>query len=296
MAVNDSCSVPGDDCTPPGGPIASGLCSKHYARKRRGKPLTAKTNRLSLGEARPTGCSVRNADCSPPNGLIINGYCQRHYGRWYKWDDPLAGGPFPKHAKGMAPKVCSVANSDCSPPGGRIVTGLCCVHYKRKANYGHALAVPKKAPDGAGLQFVLDALHYDGDDCLIWPYGRAKGYGTLKYQGQGIGAHRLVLVLLTGGPPSPELEAAHAPGICHNRACLNPRHLRWDSVSGNQMDKVLDDTHNRGRRHPHVKLTEEQVRAIRADTRPLRVISDAYGTSYSNVSTIRNRRTWAWLD
>ena len=40
-------------------------------------------------------------------------------------------------------------------------------------------------------------------------------------------------------------------------------------------------------------LSDDDVRAIRADTRPQTQIADQYGISQSNVSQIKTRATWA---
>jgi hypothetical protein len=48
-----------------------------------------------------------------------------------------------------------------------------------------------------------------------------------------------------------------------------------------------------GERHARSKLTEADVLAIRADSRPLKALAAAFNTHVSNVSLIKRRRTWA---
>lgn len=44
------------------------------------------------------------------------------------------------------------------------------------------------------------------------------------------------------------------------------------------------------------KVTEDDVRAIRADNRSHSVIAAEYGMAPSNVSHIKTRKTWAFVD
>jgi hypothetical protein len=92
------------------------------------------------------------------------------------------------------------------------------------------------------------------------------------------------------------MQAAHAPGICHNRACVNPHHLRWATIAENHADKIIDGTHARGERHPMVKLTAADVLAIRSSDRRGRALASEFGVHEATISDIRTRKTWAWLD
>ena len=92
------------------------------------------------------------------------------------------------------------------------------------------------------------------------------------------------------------MDAAHAPGICHNPLCVNPRHLREATRAENVADMQVDGTSYRGERNHMSKLAEADVRAIRADTRPQRTIATQYGLTPSQVSRIKGRKTWAWLE
>jgi hypothetical protein len=61
----------------------------------------------------------------------------------------------------------------------------------------------------------------------------------------------------------------------------------------NQRQRVLDGTDNRGEQHGNSKLTEEQVRAIRIDTRTQRVIAEEYGVGQSLISDVKTRKKWS---
>jgi hypothetical protein len=49
---------------------------------------------------------------------------------------------------------------------------------------------------------------------------------------------------------------------------------------------------NAGAANPQAKLTEEQVRAIRADQRFQKVIAGVYGVTQVTISHIKARRIW----
>ena len=170
--------------------------------------------------------------------------------------------------------------------------GWCQSHWYRWHRYGDPL--------GGGIirgereRFYRDVvLAYDGTECLIWPYGRSKsGYVTMG----GKIVSRLVCEEEHGPPPTPEHEAAHSCGK-GDKGCLTRRHLSWKTSSENHADKLLHGTHNRGEQSPLVKLTEANVREIRA----LRGIvsqdkmAERFGVHPGTIQSIHDGRTWAWL-
>lgn len=144
----------------------------------------------------------------------------------------------------------------------------------------------------------LDAvvMSHDGQDCLFWPYSRSRGAAMIYIDGRNARVAPIVCARRHGPAPSPEHEAAHSCGNDH-MGCVSPHHLRWDTPSGNNQDKLLHGTHNRGERHNLAKLTEEDVRDIRRKrgTETYQQAADRYGVSLATVKAIYSRRTWGWL-
>jgi hypothetical protein len=129
--------------------------------------------------------------------------------------------------------------------------------------------------------------------CLEWAgYRHRQGYGVLTYLGKQWKAHRLSYVLSHGEIP----EGLFVLHRCDNPPCINPDHL-W---AGTQRDNVMDmvgkgrarRTPLRGEKSPTTTLTEDDVRAIRADPRRHAEIAASYGIAKSTVTGITTRRRW----
>jgi hypothetical protein len=130
------------------------------------------------------------------------------------------------------------------------------------------------------------------DDCWEWSGPRnTAGYGMLSYWpghsvAKCITAHRAVLVL-AGNMPDPGMVAMHS---CDNPPCCNPKHLKFGTQKQNAADKLAKGR-NAPRYQPHSrvkKLSDDQVRAIRKDTRKLKDIAAEYGVGIPTISNIKN--------
>lgn len=101
--------------------------------------------------------------------------------------------------------------------------------------------------------------------------------------------HRAVVLAFIGPPPTPEHEVRHLDGNPTNNILPN---LCWGTRAENMQDKALHGTELFGEAKPDARLTEEQVRAIKHDARPSRVIGAEYGVSHTAVLRIRRGERW----
>jgi hypothetical protein len=204
----------------------------------------------------------------------------------------------PYHARPHE-RGASVSDRTCSIDGcaKRVnCRGLCGTHYQQWRRHGDPYYVnPSDTPHGACLAFIELAAASQTDECVIWPFAdNGNGYGVVLLAGAMRYAHRLVLER-TAGPAPGGTYAAHAPLICHNRACVNPRHLRWATPTQNSADKLIDGVTNRGERHGNARLTATQVLAAFSDPRSTAVIAADFGVSRATIVAIKLGRTWGWL-
>lgn len=120
------------------------------------------------------------------------------------------------------------------------------------------------------------------DGCWEWKATKNQdGYGRVKRMNKLESAHRVAYEVYVG--PLNGLQVLHR---CDNPSCVNPQHLFLGTVQDNNRDKAIK---NRvyGR-----KLTADDVRDIRKDTRLQRIIADDYQISQQLISHIKSYRTW----
>lgn len=174
---------------------------------------------------------------------------------------------------------------------------MCIKHYKRWYKYGdpHRVMV-KQTPAGEPLSFIMEVIQSDTDDCVIWPYSVYKdGYGSIRYEGVSRNAHSVSLELFTGERPDGKV-AAHEPLVCHNPACINPKHLRWASRKENMHDRLLDETDLRGEKHPNSKLSERDVLDIRSSKESGPSLARKYNlNSRSTINKIKSGKLWSHI-
>lgn len=127
--------------------------------------------------------------------------------------------------------------------------------------------------------------------CTLWTgHTDVDGYGILKTGGRPQKAHRLAWVEARG--PIPDgLCVCHK---CDIRACINPDHLWLGTQAENIKDRDNKGRHwvHRGADQYSAKLTEDDVRAIRASNQNGVVLGERYGISHKTVSDIRRRTRW----
>jgi hypothetical protein len=123
------------------------------------------------------------------------------------------------------------------------------------------------------------------DECWLWQGTKKKaGYGTIsEYAGVVDGRDKrtshLVTRMIMQAP-----EGMVIRHTCDNPPCCNPRHL----LLGSQQENIADMI-ERGRKNAFAKLTDDDVRAIRNDSRPNTVIAAAYGISPMYAGAVKRR-------
>lgn len=187
---------------------------------------------------------------------------------------------------------CLIA--DCDRP--KYKRGWCSRHYQKWLKYGDPLGTGKV--HGKGLRFIAEvALFHEGDECLLWPYGGGKGYGSVNLDGRKQIASRIVCDATHGVPPTDRHEATHSCGNGH-LGCVSPQHIRWGTHAENMADTVGHGTSGRGQTHGMAKLTDDaarQVKRLALAGKAHRHIASTFGISKTQVSNIASGRAWKWL-
>lgn len=139
--------------------------------------------------------------------------------------------------------------------------------------------------------------------CWLWIACKSGGYGHINTEGKVRRAHVVSFFLSNGRWPT--MKILHR---CDNPTCVNPAHL----FEGSQADNVADmiskgrdrkstgDAHwtrqhpgrLAGAHHPQAKLTEDDVRMIRASSENPRVLGEKLGVSRACIAHIRRRLIW----
>lgn len=138
---------------------------------------------------------------------------------------------------------------------------------------------------GKGLDYIINSLEQNTDDCIIWPFSLV-GDRAVVYIGKGFVKASHVVLERSGQPrPRPDFQALHNPE-CNNPACINKKHLRWGTALENQLDRFKSGTMT------SAKLTEDDVRSIRTSTVTAREAAKLFGVSIGTIHDVRQRVTW----
>lgn len=145
--------------------------------------------------------------------------------------------------------------------------------------------MPAKRPIAERLWEKVDVR--GPDDCWNWTaYVGTHGYGSIARTGKSPTTAPRVAYELAYGPMT-EREVLHC---CDNRLCCNPRHLSQGSSRDNKQDAVKKGRYPLGLKRASGKLSDDQVREIRADPRTPSIIAKGYGVSRPLVANIKSGR------
>ena len=127
------------------------------------------------------------------------------------------------------------------------------------------------------------------DECWEWIGGKTRGYGEIWDHDRQRRAHRVSWEWANGPIPKGKF-VCHT---CDNRACVNPKHLWLGSIADNQRDMAMKKRSTIGERNPHSKLTEEDVREIRASSLKRCELAKIYKVGHQAISQVILRQNWA---
>lgn len=136
------------------------------------------------------------------------------------------------------------------------------------------------------------------DDCWNWTgMIDAKGYAIIWDGKKTLRANRVSYALHVGEPP-PDLLVCHH---CDNPSCVNPSHLFLGTAADNNADRDAKGRHGHGplpagEKHPAAKLTNADVRDIRAALASggsWRRTAKRFGVSKKTIGDIKMGRRWA---
>lgn len=194
---------------------------------------------------------------------------------------------------------------DCGGKPSR--RGLCAAHYARLLA-GRSLDEPlQQQHHGLSKKERFNKWWKEDPVTGCWNWtGKLldTGYGQFNLTGsRPVLSHRAAWILYKGDIPDNPSSAYGTYYMCHtcdNPACVNPDHLFLGDQQANMDDKMGKDRHNygvsRGVNHGNAKVTEDDVRAIRASSESLSALAKRYGVARSTMAAIRKRETWQHVE
>lgn len=142
---------------------------------------------------------------------------------------------------------------------------------------------------------LFNRARLNGNGCWIWTGPMdAKGYGFVGFKGKDRRAHRVSYETFIGPIPT-GLVICHE---CDTPSCINPNHLRADTMKGNMADRD-----SRGRRDVKGEqigtsvLTEDQVIEIKQSKKGTSSrLANRFGVTIKTVCEIRAGKSWKHLN
>lgn len=129
-------------------------------------------------------------------------------------------------------KICNVV--DCGP-AKKLLKGMCTKHYQRVLKHGNPYGLGVSGINGdmsIEERFWAKVDKSEENRCWVWTgYLNKGGYGSFRSSKASMElAHRYSYKLANNEIP----QGMFIDHICHNRACVNPEHLRTATRGQNQ--------------------------------------------------------------
>lgn len=141
------------------------------------------------------------------------------------------------------------------------------------------------------IQRFMSKVRVVDSGCHEWQaYIARNGYGQIGLDNKLIYTHRAAWMIAHGDPG--DRQVCHH---CDNRRCVNPEHLFLGTRNDNMADMCAKGRQARGSRNGQAKLSETDIRAIRASTAGTCHLARVYGVAPSTISLARHGINWSHI-
>jgi hypothetical protein len=140
------------------------------------------------------------------------------------------------------------------------------------------------------------------NDCWEWKGIISRGYGKIslkKSEREGLSkrnrqfkASRLSYFIANGPYP----EHRFILHKCDNKLCVNPNHLELGNNKKNIQDAYDRGLKPRGEDVSFSKLTNEEAKTIKYDSRHPVELAKIYGIDRRSISKIQRGKRWGWIE
>lgn len=163
----------------------------------------------------------------------------------------------------------------------------------RELNRGYAELRRRK--QGIPVKKTFDERFYERCEpipvtgCLLW-LGNVghSGHGRISVNGKTERVHRVSWKIKYGEIP----EGMCVLHKCDIPCCINPDHLFLGTQEDNMNDMNSKNRGSCGEKSPIAKLSENDVRKIKNDSRGVTFIARDYGVAPATISSIRRGKSW----
>lgn len=127
---------------------------------------------------------------------------------------------------------------NCVRPIGKAF-GYCNAHYIRHSQ-GKDMEPPIREPYGNDSERFWQKVDKT-ETCWLWTGAKQNGYGICRSGGAARLAHRVSYTWENGEIP----EGVQLDHMCHNRACVNPSHLRFADAALNGQNRARSNKNSK---------------------------------------------------